>query len=523
MSPRELVAGGLRSASVTWARPLTLGGAHASRRIPLPAASVLLWVAGAAAVGTFANTHPWLAIAVTGAAAVVVAIMVWPDFATPLVVAIIYSNAAVIAVKFHHVPYILGAATIPLLLIAPLMNILSRRGGLVIAPGFPLMLGLLAAMIVSALLSADPAAAWAKTQTFALEGVVLYLLITNVVRTGAMLRTIIWVLVGLGAVLGALSTYQELTHSFGNTFGGFAQTTQAVFATGTNNFGETILQHRLGGVLGSNNYFAQILLMIVPLGLFRFWSERRTYLRVLALICTLFVSLGVVFTFSRGALVGFALMLIIMAVLRYVSLRQIVGIVLALVLLLAAFPQYRHRLATLNAITGATASTGSAGAADNSIRSRATETLAAGLTFVNHPILGVGPGLFNSFYYQDYAGQVAIRVHTGPRGPHDLYVGLAAETGVIGLLLFGSIVLVTLRGLARARRAFREHGNTEAANTATAFALAIASYLATGIFLGFAYERYFWLILALAAAASALARAQPPLAAPDDQLAPTNR
>ncbi|HET7743679.1 MAG TPA: O-antigen ligase family protein [Gaiellaceae bacterium] len=449
--------------------------------------------------------QPRLAFAAAAAVTILIAVVVWSDFATPLVIAVVYSNAAVIAVTLHGVPYILGAAVL-LLLVVPLINILVRGGSVLIMPAFPLMLLLLAAMIVSALLSVEPSVAWSKTQTFAMEGVILYFLVTNVVRTRAMVRTTIWVLLIVAALLGALSFYQQVTHSFGNDFFGFAQPSQAAFASGTDALGQATFQPRLGGVLGSNNYFAQIMLMIIPLGFFRFWSERTMRLRVLALVCTVFVSLGVVMTFSRGAVVGFVLMIVVMAVLRYISLRQIAAIVLGLVLLLAAFPQYRQRLATLDSVTGATASAGAAGAADNSVRSRATEGLAAALAFADHPIIGVGPGLFTAYYYQDYAPQIGIRTHAGPRGPHDLYVGLAAETGVLGLSIFLGIVFVTLLGLARARRAAIRGDDAEGANTVTAFMLAIVSYLTTGLFLGFAYERYFWLILALAAAATYVVR-----------------
>jgi len=42
----------------------------------------------------------------------------------------------------------------------------------------------------------------------------------------------------------------------------------------------------------------------------------------------------------------------------------------------------------------------------------------------------------------------------------------------------------------------------------TAFMLAIIAYLASGIFLHFAFIRYFWLMMALAGAASYIANAQ---------------
>ena len=55
-----------------------------------------------------------------------------------------------------------------------------------------------------------------------------------------------------------------------------------------------------------------------------------------------------------------------------------------------------------------------------------------------------------------------------------------------------------LGSLARARR--RLAAERDVAALATGFALALITYLTTGLFLHFAYIRYFWLFAALAAA-----------------------
>jgi hypothetical protein len=59
------------------------------------------------------------------------------------------------------------------------------------------------------------------------------------------------------------------------------------------------------------------------------------------------------------------------------------------------------------------------------------------------------------------------------------------------------IFFYTLYSLAKARIYWLERNNTELANLSTGFFLAIVSYMTTGIFLHFAYIRYFWLMIAL--------------------------
>ncbi len=82
---------------------------------------------------------------------------------------------------------------------------------------------------------------------------------------------------------------------------------------------------------------------------------------------------------------------------------------------------------------------------------------------------------------------------------------IAAEHGALGLVSFLAILFVTFRELSQVRRRLLDD-RPDIANLATGFILAIATYLATGLFLHFSYVRYFWLMLALASATAYVAR-----------------
>src|SRR6185436_7636416 len=138
------------------------------------------------------------------------------------------------------------------------------------------------------------------------------------VRTPEMLRRATWVLLGAGTFLGLLSFYQDVTHTYGNNYWGFAQMNNADFGTGGENIFGKVLQKRLAGPLGDQNRYAQNMLMLVPLGFFRFWGERSRPLRILAAIATVFCAMGVALTFSRGAAVAFVLVIVIMTFMRYI-------------------------------------------------------------------------------------------------------------------------------------------------------------------------------------------------------------
>ncbi len=197
-----------------------------------------------------------------------------------------------------------------------------------------------------------------------------------------------------------------------------------------------------------------------------------------------------------------------MTVLRYIKLYQLAAVAILAIGLLVAVPQYADRLTSLTAIVDTVTGTDAASQADGSILSRATENIAALNVFSDHPLVGVGPGQFPS-YYRQYADEVAINVKAEDRQAHNLYLATAADTGVLGLICLVAILAITLWQLALARRRWIGR-RTDLANMATAFSLSVLTYMTTGIFLHLSYARYFWLMMALAGATAVIAlRADP--------------
>lgn len=465
---------------------------------------LLIVLGSSVAVGLLASREVLLAGAVGALMLLAVVIFVWPESATLAVMAILYSNAAVIAVRFHGVPFIVGAFA-PLLLAIPIANsLIFRRQKLIITPTLPLLFLFLGVQIFATLFSKNIGASIATVMNFVVEGIVLYFLVVNAVRTPEMVRRVIWVLLITGALIGGLSFYQQITGTYDNNYAGFAQASNSAFGTGIETLHGESVQPRLAGQIGEKNSYARIMLMLVPLGLFRFWGERSRSLQLLALAATVLITLGMALAFSRGAAIGFVLMLILMVSMRYIKPHQILVIFLGVFLLLQAVPEYGMRLMTLERLSNvADQDTAGIAEADSSTRGRVTEMLAAALMFADHPLIGVGPDVY-PYLYRGYAEIVGIKVDETMRRPHSLYLGMAAELGVFGLISFLAIVFVTLRNLARARAHWSER-YPEGANMATGFLLAIVVYMTASIFLHLAYIRYFWLMMALADAAGRLA------------------
>jgi O-antigen ligase len=422
--------------------------------------------------------------------------LLWPDLATLAVIFVIGTNAAVIAVKFHGLPYFMGAA-FPGLFIIPLISyLLFRKQKLIIDPVFPLLLIFLAVQLLSTLFSSYLDIAVNEMIKFTSEWMGIHFLVVNTVRTPRMLRRVVWVLVVVGIILGGVPLYQQVTGTFDNQYGGFAQTTDDSFRTGGETLFGEIRQPRLSGAIGEKNFYAQIMLMFVPLGLFRFWGERSLPLRIFGLGGAIVASIGMVLSFSRGAAVGFALMIVILFSLRLIKLYQLGMLVVVAILVVALMPQYTLRLFSLQSVTSLFSEYSGTGEADSAITGRASEMLAAFNVFIDHPILGVGPGQFK-YYSQEYSEELGLKVLVGTRQAHSLYLSIASELGIPGILTFIAILFVTLRNLARTRIE-----KPAMANMATTFMLIIISYMTTGIFLHMSYERYFALMLALATVTS---------------------
>jgi putative inorganic carbon (HCO3(-)) transporter len=236
---------------------------------------------------------------------------------------------------------------------------------------------------------------------------------------------------------------------------------------------------------------------LLPLALSRLWAERAWCLRLLGGLSAIPILAGALLTFSRGAGIAILCTLLMMVALRTIRWWQLLLIAgLGSLFIWLAVPDYVYRITTTVDVVDL--ATGNAAEADGSLRGRFTENLATLFIFLDHPLLGVGPGQ-TSNYMLAYSEGVGFRRLEGNRRGHNLYLEELADTGIVGFGLLMSIIGITLHQLLRVRRLWPD--DPAAAQTATAFVLAIVAYLVTAFFLHLSYVRYFWLILALAAAA----------------------
>jgi O-antigen ligase len=445
-----------------------------------------------------ARGQGWVATMATIATVGFALLFVRPKLGTIIVLFGVYLNLPVVAVNYHNMPSFFGVA-FPLILIVPLTSILLlRRKQIVFDNIFGWMIVFLAVQTLSMLMATGIGVAIDEVMNYVLEGLLLYFLLINVIRTEADLREAIWAIVIAGALMGGIVLYQELTKTYDNNYGGFALR-MASFRTAD----PDTWRDRTAGSIGDPNFFAQVLIMVVPLGVFRLWGERSLILRMLAGVATILVIAGVILTFSRGAALALFGVFGMIAYLWRIKPYQIVlglAVIIGFVLLVA--PDYVGRL---QSVTDASGLVNEEGVSDKSILGRATENLAAIYMFLDHPVIGAGPGNY-PLLYESYAEQIGLYVRFHERPAHNLYLSFAAELGLLGITTFLALVGVQIRRLLR----IIKHRNEilSAANMAAATLVSLCAYLMTGMFLHMAYQRFFWIIMSLASAAAMISLAR---------------
>jgi putative inorganic carbon (hco3(-)) transporter len=481
------------------------------RQRPRPAGGpgLLVGLTGlTAAIGVAVAVNPPIAITLVVLSVFGAVALLAPGLVAPAAIGLLVANVPGVLVE-AGAPGLLAAGVI-LLLALPVLVHLRNGEPLIANPVLVVLLALLAVAIVSALSSRHEDVGLDKLQTLVFEGVLLYFLAVNAIRTPEALRRTLWVILLAIGFLALCTVVQAATGTFWRSYGGFALPDPS-FAVGQTE------ENRASGPLGDPNYYGQILIVGLCLALVFARREPGALQRVVAIGAAGFIGYSILLTYSRGTMVAALLVLLVMAALRYFRAWQMLVLVLVVIATFVAVPSFADRLSSVSSVTMATQQTGTALEADDSTQSRATEMRAAFNVFADHPLVGVGPGAF-PLYYQEYAqaisgGQVhqkelgsERRGETPEREAHNLYLSQMAELGLAGATLFFLLIGMTIATLVVARKRLQRAKRPQEEHMATALLLALGAYLVCGMLLSLAFERYFWLLLALCAAASLMAR-----------------
>ncbi len=202
------------------------------------------------------------------------------------------------------------------------------------------------------------------------------------------------------------------------------------------------------------------------------------------------VTVGMVATVSRGAMLGLGVMLVVGLLSRQVRLRDLVGlggVLLAGASLLAVW----QREIVLDALTQKTAIAG------QNVSERFYLWDAAARMVLDRPVLGHGPGSFATEHAW-FATRLPVDARNDLDVAHNTYLEVAAESGFVGLAVFVALLGAGLVGAWTAWRAGSRLG-----------AAVAAGLVGTSVAACFVTEQFFlplWLLCAMGAVLPRLTR-----------------
>jgi O-antigen ligase len=460
----------------------------ASRRTGLIYTGLAIFIGSAVGLMVTSLENPFFLLLAIGALFVVIATIASAEFGLLLFVFITYTRFSDIAIDQYGAPSV-AKFFVVLLIIAILIRwaLLGERPANWQVPAFLLFLyGFVGFLSLIYAEHSDPVV---YTLTNYAKDSVIALVIVMLLKRGSTFRHVIWVLLAIAIFLGALSVFQYFTGTFTNDYGGFA-------LAEWRNISGSMNGYRLTGPIHDANFFAQIMLVFIPIAVERMLHERRLLLRLLAILAGVLSTLTVIFTFSRG---GFLATLVILAILfimyppRPVQLAILIGIGLGISTLIPS--TYYDRILTLQELVPNQSGRIDV-RTDISIQGRASQYLTGWEMFKQNPFFGIGLNNFSSLY-PEYSKEIGLAPNTATRALHNHYLEVATETGIVGLTVFLSLIWYALRSVALVRKKFLEASQPDYAHLVSGLTVGFIGYMIAAAFVPTSFPRYFYLLLGI--------------------------
>ncbi len=266
---------------------------------------------------------------------------------------------------------------------------------------------------------------------------------------------------------------------------------------------------RLRGTIADPNQLAAVLVVALVLALALAAVTRSPARRLLLIGAASLALVSVFLTASRGGIVGLIAAMVTAIVLargrRWAAIAGVMAIVAASVVYIGLFdPGVANRYSTSDGGNGR------------------TDIWKVGWRMVEaHPVRGVGAGNF-----RDVSGQYLLtepgaitasdQIIDEPHFAHNVYLEVLAELGIVGLTLFGALVVASIGTGVRAARGFARAGDASMELLSRAVVVALVSLLAMDFFLSDQFSKQLWLLLALCPALLAIAAGRSVAAASEE-------
>lgn len=465
-------------------------------------AQLMVLVAACAAMGYVLSQDlpPLLLLAGVGGLGLVAVAFYRPDYAAALLLVINWGNFHDVLIRYHGVPSLVKPLVALLAVVLISRRFFGRPRKALVAD--PVLWWMLAYILVTAMglwYAREPGAVSGHLEEM-VKDIIIAGLIFNLLNTQTALERGIWGLLLVGLLLGSLTVYQEATRTYENTYGGLAQVAIKQVTLGEED------RARASGTIGDPNFYGQMLVVLVPLGAWGAIHGRSWRTKLLGLLALLAMLAGIGLSFSRGAYLGAVLVLAAYAIMTRLDARYLLVLPLVGALLSVAPPEFQARFNTLSEIVPGQNDSGQLN--DASLQGRTVKMRVALNMLADNILFGVGRGNYRE-HYREYIRELGGAANDVERDAHSLYLEVASEQGVVGMLVFVGLILTVWSRLRRAHKLFSRRHDPRMASLVVALQVGFLGYLGTSIFLHGAYLFYFWLLVGLSVAVVVIAEHHP--------------
>jgi probable O-glycosylation ligase (exosortase A-associated) len=247
-------------------------------------------------------------------------------------------------------------------------------------------------------------------------------------------------------------------------------------------------QYRLygppGSMLADNNDLGLVFNMTLPLYFFMARNDPNPAVRKIMWFLFAVTIPAIFFTYSRGALVGLAVILIYM-VMRLPQRLYIIPVLIIASFFAVFFTPERWQERMDFRRQGALI--------DQSAESRFNSWIYSWRLAKDYPLTGAGFEAYTPELFARYAPNAAD-VH----GPHSIYFQVLAEHGFIGFFLYVCLLVSVFSTLRKTRKFGIRIGDKQTQEYALMIQIGLIGFLVTGAFLGRAYFDYYFTFVAVA-------------------------
>jgi len=272
---------------------------------------------------------------------------------------------------------------------------------------------LLIIMFVSTIYALDKKIALSESARFATY-VVMYFIIKYELNTRKQINVLLRCYIFISFILSSIGILQYFT--------GFAL---AETFKRTNEVGEGI--KIASTLLNPNTYGAYLILIVFPVIVLSIYEKNKKK-KMIYILLSILVFANLIMTFSRNALLGFGLGLVVLMLIYSIKLIFALGGFGILILFIPSVFQRIKDVADIN---------------QNEFRIKLWKT--ALMMIKDHPILGVGNGNYVTYYRTYVNNYKELKYFSYQKFPtHNSFLKIQSELGILGIVSFLGIITMAL-------------------------------------------------------------------------------